>query len=32
MRDPVTHRIVGEMTRVGMFELNEDGKEFGRWL
>ena len=31
-RHPVTHRIVGELTRVGMFELSEDGKEFGRWL
>jgi hypothetical protein len=31
-RDPETHRIVGEMTRVGPFELSEDGNEFERWV
>jgi len=31
-RDPETHRIVGELSRVGVFELEEDGRAFGRWL
>jgi hypothetical protein len=31
-RDPETHRIVGELSRVGVFELAENGRDFGRWL
>ena len=31
-RDPVTHRIVGEAVRVGMFELNDDGCEIAAWI
>jgi len=31
-RDPEKHRIVGELSRVGVFELEEDGRAFGRWL
>ena len=32
VRDPETHHIVGELSRVGMFELAENGRDFGRWL
>src|SRR6202051_1364688 len=31
-RDPRTHLILGELLRVGVFELQENGKDFGRWL
>jgi hypothetical protein len=31
-RDPETHRIVGELSRVGVFELAENGRDFSRWL
>jgi hypothetical protein len=31
-RDPDTHRIVGELSRVGVFELTESGRDFSRWL
>lgn len=31
-RDPETHRIVGELSRVGVFELTENGRDFSRWL
>jgi hypothetical protein len=31
-RDPETHRIVGELSKAGMFELAENGKDFCRWL
>jgi hypothetical protein len=31
-RDPETHRIVGELSRAGIFELAENGRDFGRWL
>ena len=32
IRDPETHRIVGELARVGVFELADNGRDFGRWL
>ena len=32
IRDPETHRIVGELVRVGVFELAENGRDFDRWL
>jgi hypothetical protein len=31
-RDPETHRIVGELSRAGAFELTENGRDFSRWL
>ena len=31
-RDPVTHRIVGECVRTGIFELTDDGHEVQRWI
>lgn len=31
-RDPDTHLILGELARVGVFELRENGMDFGRWL
>lgn len=31
-RDPETHRILGECVRVGMFELNDDGKGVRKWI
>jgi hypothetical protein len=31
-RDPETHRIVGELSRAGIFELAESGRDFSRWL
>jgi hypothetical protein len=31
-RDPETHRIVGELSKVGIFELAENGRDFSRWL
>jgi hypothetical protein len=31
-RDPETHRIVGELSGAGVFELAENGRDFGRWL
>jgi len=31
-RDPETHLIVGELARVGVFELRENGRDFARWL
>lgn len=31
-RDPETHRIVGELSRAGAFELSENGRDFSRWL
>jgi hypothetical protein len=31
-RDPETHRIVGELSKAGVFELAENGRDFGRWL
>jgi hypothetical protein len=31
-RDPETHRIVGELSRAGVFELTETGRDFSRWL
>ncbi len=31
-RDPETHRIVGELSRAGVFELAENGRDFSRWL
>lgn len=31
-RDPRSHRIVGEMARVGSFELSDTGRDFHRWL
>jgi hypothetical protein len=31
-RDPETHRIVGELSRVGTFELADNGRDFSRWL
>jgi hypothetical protein len=31
-RDPQTHRIVGELSRAGVFELAENGRDFSRWL
>lgn len=31
-RDPQSHHIVGEMSRVGVFELAENGRDFQRWL
>ena len=31
-RDPETHRIVGELSRVGVFELADNGRDFSRWL
>jgi hypothetical protein len=31
-RDPQTHHIVGEMSKVGAFELHANGRDFQRWL
>jgi hypothetical protein len=31
-RDPDTYRIVGELSRAGVFELAENGRDFVRWL
>jgi len=31
-RDPETHRIVGELSKAGVFELTENGRDFSRWL
>ncbi len=31
-RDPETHRIVGELSKTGVFELAENGRDFSRWL
>jgi hypothetical protein len=31
-RDPETHRIVGELSRAGVFELAESERDFSRWL
>ncbi len=31
-RDPETHRIVGELSKAGVFELAENGRDFSRWL
>ncbi len=31
-RDPQSHRIVGEMAKVGTFELADNGCDFLRWL
>lgn len=31
-RDPETHRIVGELSKAGTFELAENGRDFSRWL
>jgi hypothetical protein len=31
-RDPETHRVVGELSKVGIFELAENGQDFSRWL
>ncbi len=31
-RDPETHRIVGELSRTGIFELAENGRDLDRWL
>jgi hypothetical protein len=31
-RDPETHRIAGELLRVGVFELADNGRDFSRWL
>lgn len=31
-RDPETHKIVGELSRAGVFELAENGRDFVRWL
>ncbi|MGA3128457.1 MAG: hypothetical protein ABSD13_17280 [Candidatus Korobacteraceae bacterium] len=31
-RAPETHRIVGELSRAGVFELEENGRDFSRWL
>jgi hypothetical protein len=31
-RDPSSHRIVGEMSKVGAFELQPNGRDFHRWL
>jgi hypothetical protein len=28
----VTHRIVGECVRTGIFELTDDGHEVQRWI
>lgn len=32
VRDPETHRIVGQLSRVGVFELADNGRDFCRWL
>jgi hypothetical protein len=32
VRDPETHRIVGQLSRVGVFELGDNGTDFNRWL
>jgi hypothetical protein len=32
VRDPESYRIVGELSRVGIFELAENGRDLGRWL
>ena len=32
VRDPETHRIVGECVRTGLFELTDDGKEIRSWI
>jgi hypothetical protein len=31
-RDPASHLILGELSRVGVFELRENGRDLGRWL
>jgi hypothetical protein len=31
-RDPQSHHIVGEMSKVGAFELQSNGRDFHRWL
>jgi hypothetical protein len=31
-RDPESHRIVGECVRVGLFELNDDGRDVLNWI
>jgi hypothetical protein len=31
-RDPESHLILGELSRVGVFELRENGRDLGRWL
>jgi len=31
-RDPETHRIIGELSKAGIFELAENGRDFSRWL
>ena len=31
-RDPQSHHIVGEMAKVGSFELQANGRDFQRWL
>jgi hypothetical protein len=31
-RDPDTHLIVGELSKAGVFELTENGRDFSRWL
>lgn len=31
-RDPESYRIVGELSRAGVFELAENGRDFLRWL
>ncbi len=31
-RDPQSHNIVGEMAKVGLFELQPNGRDFHRWL
>jgi hypothetical protein len=32
VRDPESHRIVGELMRVGVFELADNGRDFSLWL
>jgi len=32
VRDPESHRIVGEGVRIGTFELTDDGKDVRRWI
>jgi len=32
VRDPRTHRIVGQLSRAGVFELGDNGTDFNRWL
>jgi hypothetical protein len=31
-RDPQSHHIVGEMSKVGAFELQANGRDFQKWL